>query len=415
MAANKTDDGWLAFRYPDVRLFYFSRLSSTLASAMQNVAVGWFVYELTRDPFALGLTGLFTFLPMLVFCLITGQVADNYDRRLVVSISTALAAFVSAGLLVYSLAGHTTVWPIYILMALVGTSRAFGNPAYKALLPTLVPREHFGNTVAWNSSFEQFANTAGPAIGGLLYMLGPNVVFGLAMVLYAASAIATFLIRTRPEPVKREKVTWQTMSAGLRYIYSQKTIFGAISLDMCAVLLGGVTALLPIFSDALGAGAWGTGFLRSAQSIGAFTMAYVLAHHPVKRRSGRKLVWSVGAFGLSILVFGLSNSIILSVLALFAAGAADQISVYIRHTIVQTDTPDSMRGRVSAVNVIFVGASGSLGEFESGTLAALVGAVPAVAIGGVGAMLCAALWAVIFSTMRERDELVPKEDPAAAK
>jgi MFS family permease len=409
MTESTKEDGWLAFKYYDVRLFFFSRLSSTLASAMQNIAVGWFVYELTRDPFALGLTGLFTFLPMLVFCMITGQVADSYDRRLVVSISTALAAFVSAGLLVYSMMGHTAVWPIYVLMALVGTSRAFGNPAYKALLPTLVPRQHFGNTVAWNSSFEQFANTAGPAIGGLLYMLGPNVVFGLAMFLYGASAIATFLIRTRPEPVKKEKVTWETMSAGLRYIYSQKTIFGAISLDMCAVCLGGVTALLPIFSDALGAGPWGTGFLRSAQSIGALCMAYALAHYPVRRGSGRKLVWSVGAYGLAILVFGLSNSIVLSVLALFAAGAADQISVYIRHTIVQTDTPDNMRGRVSAVNVIFVGASGSLGEFESGTLAALVGAVPAVAIGGVGAMMCAALWVVLFPTMRDRDELVPKE------
>ena len=409
MTESTKEDGWLAFKYYDVRLFFFSRLSSTLASAMQNNAVGWFVYELTRDPFALGLTGLFTFLPMLVFCMITGQVADSYDRRLVVSISTALAAFVSAGLLVYSMMGNTAVWPIYVLMALVGTSRAFGNPAYKALLPTLVPRQHFGNTVAWNSSFEQFANTAGPAIGGLLYMLGPNVVFGLAMFLYGASAIATFLIRTRPEPVKKEKVTWETMSAGLRYIYSQKTIFGAISLDMCAVCLGGVTALLPIFSDALGAGPWGTGSLRSAQSIGALCMAYALAHYPVRRGSGRKLVWSVGAYGFFILLFGLSDNIFLSVFALFAVGASDQISVFIRHTIVQTDTPDNMRGRVSAVNVIFVGASGSLGEFESGTLAALVGAVPAVAIGGIGAMMCAALWSVIFPTMRDRDELVPKE------
>ena len=401
--------GWDVFQNRDLRLYCSARLMANLSSAMQNVAVGWFVYDITHSAWSLGLTGLFTFLPMLVFALITGQIADNYDRRLIVTISNMLACCVSAALFIYSLSGHVEVWPIYVLVTLIGTSRAFGNPASKALLPNIVPREQFANAVAWSSSFEQFANTAGPAIGGLIYMLGAQVVFATAMVMYALTAMAIFAISARPEPVKREPVTWQTISAGLRYIYSQKVIFGSISLDMVAVCVGGVTALLPIFSDALHAGPWGVGFLRSAQAVGSFCMASILTRMPVKRQSGIKMLWAVGCYGAAIACFGLSNNIFLSIFALFMVGASDQVSVFVRHTVVQTDTPDNMRGRVSAVNVIFVGASGSLGEFESGALASLVGAVPAVVIGGVGAMVFAALWSQLFPLLRQRDELVPPE------
>ena len=404
--------GWSAFRFMDLRLYCAGRFATVLATAMQNVAVGWYVYELTHSAWSLGLTGLFAFLPMLVLSLITGQIADNYDRRMIVGVSSLLSAIVSAALLAYSFTGYTDVRPIYVLVTLVGVSRAFGNPAGKALLPNVVPREHFANAVAWSSSFEQLANTAGPAIGGLLYMLGPRVVFTAATLLYVASAVAMFAIRARQDSSKREKATWATMSAGLRFIYSRKMIFGAISLDMVAVCVGGVTALLPIFSDALGAGPWGVGCLRSAQAIGALCMAFMLAHVPVTRRAGAKMLWSVAAYGLAIATFGLSTNIVLSALALFAVGAADQVSVFVRHTVVQTDTPDNMRGRVAAVNVIFVGASGSLGEFESGALASLVGAIPAVAIGGFGAMLFAALWAAMFRELRERDHLVPREPEA---
>jgi MFS family permease len=214
-----------------------------LANAAQNVAVGWFVYDLTHSAWALGLTGLFTFLPMLVLSPITGQLADQYDRRMIVAICTSMTTLVSLALLIYSLAGFKAIVPIYVLVTFIGAARAFSNPAAKALLPNLVPRENFGTAVAWSSSFEQFANTAGPAIGGLLYMLGADVVFGVAACLYAFSAISIYRIKARPEPIKREPVTWQTISAGLRYIYAQKVLFGAISLDMVAVCMGGVTAL----------------------------------------------------------------------------------------------------------------------------------------------------------------------------
>jgi MFS family permease len=402
-------NGWAIFQFHDLRYYCLSRFSNVLASAAQNVAVGWFVYDLTHSAWALGLAGLFTFLPMLVLSPITGQLADQVDRRLIVAVCSCLTTFVALALLLYSLAGFTAVEPIYVLVTLLGSARAFSNPASKALQPSLVPREHFGTAVAWSSSFEQFANTTGPAMGGLLYMLGADVVFGVAAFLYALSAIWIFKIKARPEPLKREPVSWQTISAGLRYIYAQKVLFAAISLDMVAVCMGGVTALLPIFSDALGAGAWGTGFLRSAQAIGAFCMAYVLTQIPVKYKAGPKMLWSVAVYGLSILTFGLSQNIYLSVFALFCVGASDQISVFIRHTIVQTDTPDNMRGRVSAVNVIFVGASGSLGEFESGALASLIGVVPAVVFGGAAAIACAGLWALMFKSLRERDSLIPAD------
>ncbi|NDA46678.1 MAG: MFS transporter [Alphaproteobacteria bacterium] len=402
-------NGWAIFQFHDLRYYCLSRFSNVLASAAQNVAVGWFVYDLTRSAWSLGLAGLFTFLPMLVLSPITGQVADQFDRRVIVAICSCLTTLVSLLLLIYSLSGYSAVEPIYVLVTCLGSARAFSNPASKALQPNLVPREHFGTAVAWSSSFEQFANTTGPAMGGLLYMLGADVVFGVAALLNALSAISIFKIKARPEPLKREPVTWLTISAGLRYIYAQKVLFGAISLDMVAVCMGGVTALLPIFSDALGAGAWGTGFLRSAQAIGAFCMAYVLTQMPVKYKAGPKMLWSVAAYGASILTFGLSDNIYLSVFALFCVGASDQISVFIRHTIVQTDTPDHMRGRVSAVNVIFVGASGSLGEFESGALASLIGVIPAVVVGGSAAIVCAGLWALMFKSLRERDALIPPE------
>ncbi len=412
--AGARSDGWNAFRHRDLRLFCIARFCANLSSAMQNVAVGWFVYELTHSAWDLGLTGLFTFLPMLVFALITGHVADTYDRRLIVTVSNLLTAAVSAALLIYSLLGYTSVNPIFVLMILIGTGRAFGNPAYKALLPNLVPREDFANAVAWSSSFEQFANTAGPAIGGLLYFFGAQTVFGVACALYLVASVAMFMISARPEPLKKEKPSFSTITAGLRHIYAHKVLLGSISLDMVAVCVGGVTALLPIFSDALNAGPWGVGFLRSAQAIGSLAMASVLTRYPVRRGAGPKMMWAVAAYGAAITTFGLSNNIVLSIFALFMVGASDQVSVFVRHTIVQTDTPDHMRGRVSAVNVIFVGASGSLGEFESGALATLIGPFYAVIFGGIAAMAFAGLWSQLFPALRARDNLLPPE-PAKTK
>lgn len=404
----KDDDekSWSVFRFRDLRLYCSGRFAAIIANNMQNVAIGWFVYELTHSAWSLGLTGLFTFLPSLLLALVTGQVADIYDRRLIVGVSYAVTALVSVSLLVYSLTGLDAVWPIYILAALLGTTRSFANPASKSLLPNLVPRKLFPSAVAWASSFDTFAQTSGPAIGGLLYFFGPQTVFAVVAVLYALAAITIIAIRTRSERVERERTTWRTITAGARFVVTQKVLFGALTLDMVAVFLGGVTALLPIFSDAFGAGAWGVGLLRSAQSIGALCMAYALALMPLRRKAGIKLLWSVALYGAAIVLFGLSTDVYLAVFALFVSGAADQVSVFIRQTIMQADTPDAMRGRVSALNSIFVGATTSLGEFESGVLASFVGATAAVVIGGVGAIVCAGAWAIYFPALRKRDELI---------
>ena len=410
-------DGAAAFQFPDFRLFCVARLNSVFAQAMQNVAVGWFVFELTHSAFALGLTGLFTFLPAVLVTPFTGHIADQFDRRAVVAIAYATATFVAAGLFLYALSGFTAVWPVYCLVIVLGATRAFGNTALQALMPTLVPRDYFANAVAWTSSVQQFSNSAGPATGGLLYFFGAKVVFAVAALGFAIASASTAAIKTRPERSKREKMSLATLTAGMRFIASRPIIFSSISLDMVAVCVGGVTALLPIFANSLGVDAWGLGFLRSAQAIGAFIVAALLAHWPVRRRSGMVLLISVTGYGLATIGFGLSTHVVTSIAFLVLVGGIDQVSAYIRSTFVQSDTPDSMRGRVAAVNTIFIGASGSLGEFESGTLASFVGAVPAVVIGGCGAIFFAVLWGILFPELRRRDALVtehPETEVSAA-
>jgi hypothetical protein len=404
--AHRAGEAGSALKFRDVKLYCGSRFTGLLGQSMQNIAIGWFVYGLTHSAWSLGLTGLFTFLPVLLFSLVSGQVADMYDRRLVVAVSYSLTAIVATGLLVYNLVGWTAVWPVYVFAILIGTARSFGSPAARALLPNIVPRDYLGSAVAWGASVESLANTLGPALGGLLYMLGADVVFSLATVLYVCAAGAMISVRARSERQVVRKVTLETVGAGLKFIGGNKVLLGAISLDMMAVCLGGVGALLPIFSDRLHASSWGAGLLRTSQAGGALGMAYLLAHVPVRRKAGVKMLITVAIYGLGIVSFGLSRSIVTSVLALIAVGAADQISVFIRQTIISGDTPDAMRGRVSAVNVIFTGASGSLGEFESGSLAALVGAVPAVLIGGFGAVFCAVAWGIGFPELRRRDRLI---------
>jgi hypothetical protein len=283
----------------------------------------------------------------------------------------------------------------------------------QALLPNLVPRAHFGNAIAWNSSFQQIAYTAGPATGGLLYFFGAHVVFAAAAVGFATASSAMAAIKVRSEPSKREKVSLATLSAGLTFILSRPIICGSISLDMVAVCVGGVTALLPIFASSLGVDAWGLGTLRSAQAVGALAVAAFLAHRPVTHRAGVTMLSAVAIYGCAIIGFGLSTHVLTSIACLLVVGGIDQVSVYIRQTFVQSDTPDAMRGRVAAVSTIFVGASGSLGEFESGTLAAFVGAVPAVIIGGCGSIACAILWGYLFPQLRKRDALMTEEAEAS--
>ncbi|MGX7707923.1 MFS transporter [Methylobacterium sp. Gmos1] len=401
--------GWTLFRNRDFRLFGGARFLTGLAYQMQAVAVGWFVYDLTRSALALGFVGLASFAPAMLGALVTGHVADTFDRRRVAAISYGLLALAGLGLMALAASHSTPVWPVYALMVLVGTARAFANPASQALLPTLVPREQFGSAIALNSSLWQSASVTGPALGGLLYALGPAVVFGLAAACFACAAVS--IVGIRPPPTAavthRPAVTWATLLAGLTYIRSQPVVLGAITLDLVAVLLGGATALLPIFAqEVLFVGPLGLGLLRSMPALGSVATAILLAHRPLTRGVGPRLLIAVGVFGLATIGFGLSTSLPLSMACLFVTGAADMVSVYVRQSLVQGETPDAMRGRVAAVNTVFIGASNELGEFESGTLAAFIGAVPAVVVGGVATVAVAALWGRLFPALRRRDHLV---------
>lgn len=402
---------WAVFGIGDFLLYGAARVLTGLAFQMQAVAVGWFVYDLTRSALALGLVGLASFLPAMLGALVTGHVADAYDRRLVGAVAYAVLALAEAGLLAMVLVGDGAIWPVYALVVVVGTARAFANPALQALLPTLVPRALFGSAIAWNASLWQSASVIGPALGGLLYALGPALVFAVAGLSFAGASALVAAIRFRPAPVsERPPVTWETLSAGLSYIRSQPVVLGAISLDLVAVLLGGATALLPIFAaEILHVGPLGLGALRSMPALGAVATAILLAYRPLQRRAGLRMLQAVTVFGLATTIFGLSTSLPLSMACLAVTGAADMISVYVRQTFVQGETPDAMRGRVSAVNTVFIGASNELGEFESGTLAALVGAVPAVVAGGVATMLVAGLWGKVFPALKARDRLIPQD------
>ncbi|GJD47860.1 Enterobactin exporter EntS [Methylobacterium crusticola] len=400
--------GWTLFRNRDFRLFGIARFLTGLAYQMQAVAVGWFVYDLTHSALALGLVGLASFAPAMLGALVTGHVADAYDRRRVAALAYGLLGLAGLGLMALASSGTAPVWPVYTLMVLVGAARAFANPASQALLPTLVPRAQFGTAIAWNSSIWQSAAVSGPALGGFLYALGPAVVFGLAAAAFGLAALSVASIRPAPAAARdRPALTWATLLAGLTYIRSQPVVLGAISLDLVAVLLGGATALLPIFAqEVLLVGPLGLGLLRSMPAFGSVATAIVLAHRPLTRRVGPRLLAAVAVFGLATVGFGLSTSLPVSMACLFATGAADMVSVYVRQSLVQGETPDAMRGRVAAVNTVFIGASNELGEFESGTLAALVGAVPAVVAGGIATILVAGLWGRLFPALRQRDRLL---------
>ena len=399
--------GWAAFRHRDFALYCASRFLSALAIQMQNVAVGWLVYDLTSDPLALGLVGLAGFLPAICLALVTGHVADRFDRRAVLMVCYTVTTAAAAGLFLHAWSGSTTVWPIYALVCLYGTARAFANPAGQALVPNLVPAVHFQNAVAWNSSAWQTATIIGPALGGILFAFGGTTVFGATACAFALTVLLVAAIAHRGGSARREKASWASLIAGILFIRSRPAILGAISLDLFAVLLGGATALLPIYArDILMVGPWGLGLLRSMPAVGAVLMALFLAYHPLQRRSGRRMFQAVAVFGLATIGFGLSTSLWLSMLFLVVLGAADMVSVFVRQTLVQIDTPDAMRGRVAAVNAVFIGASNELGEFESGVLAALVGTVPAVVLGGLGTLGVAALWARWFPELRDRDRLV---------
>jgi MFS family permease len=400
--------GWSAFRHRDFRLFCAARFCMTLAVQMQNVALAWRVYDVSQDALALGLVGLASFTPTAALVLVTGLIADRYDRRRILILAYAAMALVALGLLSHVGDGTRSLWPIYLLVLGFGSARAFANPAGQALVPSLVPPEEFGNAVAWNSTALQIGTIAGPALGGLLYAVDPAAPFLTSGLCFGAGASLVAALRPRRATASREPVSWDLLIAGLGFIRSRRVVLGAISLDLFAVLLGGATALMPIFArDVFQVGPWGLGLLRTMPAVGALVMALALAHSSLlARRIGRRMLIAVTVFGLATVGIGLSQHFILTLVLLAVVGGADMVSVVIRQTLVQSETPDRLRGRVSAVNTLFIGASNEIGEFESGALAWLVGAVPAVVVGGLSTIGIAALWSRWFPELRDRDKLV---------
>jgi len=401
--------GRIAFTHPDFVLFQIARFLIVAAVEMQAVAVGWQVYDITKRALDLGLVGLAQFLPGILLFLVSGHASDRFERRKVLSACYAGYALCSGLLLFIAVRGVHSVKPIYVVLVLLGVVRSFNGTASRSILPQLVPDEHFANAVAWNATTFQAATILGPSFGGILYAAfrGPSEVYGAAM-LTAVGALLSMLfrIKTRPQAQRREPMTAKTILAGLHFIWREKLILGAISLDLFAVLLGGAVALLPVYArEILHTGPWGLGLLRTAPGIGAALMAVALAHRPLRGRAGPTLLWSVGGFGICTILFGVSTSLAFSLISLICLGAADMVSVIIRATLVQLRTPDEMRGRVMAVDMVFIGTSNELGQFESGLTAQWFGTVPAVLLGGVGTLVVIALWAWRFPELRKAGEL----------
>jgi MFS family permease len=393
-----------AFQHRDFRIFQMARLLAILGWLMMTTAIGYQIYSITGQAIDLGYVGLAFFLPNLIFALVSGQVADRYDRRLIILICQAVLFFSSVTLFFISISPHPHVRYIYATLVITGSANAFYGPASQALMPHLVPPIHFPNAVAWSSTIWQMSSMAGPALGGLIYARAGN-----AGAVYASDAICSvfafiliFMVRTRTGRMEKAETSWQTLVAGIQYIWRRKIVLGAISMDLFAVLLGGATALLPIYArDILKVGETGFGFMRSAPAVGAAIIALVVAHRPPMKRAGGTMLWCVAGFGIATILFGISRNYFFSLFCLFVMGATDMVSVVIRHTLVQMLTPGAMRGRVSAVNLIFIGASNELGEFESGFTAHLFGTVPAVLIGGLGTLAVVGFWALAFPTLRK--------------
>jgi MFS family permease len=402
-AGNNTGIGSrVAFTYPDFVRYQLGRMCIIIALEMQSVAIGWQVYDITKRPLDLGLVGLAQFLPGFFLFLAAGHAVDRFNRRNLLVMCQCGFAVCSTLLLLISWKAGSGVRLIYVVAVLAGVVRALNGPTGQALLPTLVAKEHFPNAVAWSATFFQSATILGPILGGMVYAYfrGPSAVYMGALLITATAVVCSLQIRPHP-PRPREPASLTTILAGLRYVWEKKIILGSISLDLFAMFFGGAVALLPVFArEILHTGPWGLGVLRSAPGVGAATMAVLLAHRPLRGRAGATMLWWVAAFGGFTILFGVSRNIVLSLLALFMVGAADMVSVIIRNTLVQLTTPDEMRGRVSAVNMLFIGASNELGQFESGLTAQWWGIVPAVVVGGAGAIVVVCLWAWLLPELR---------------
>ncbi len=385
--------------------YLLTRFAAGVAVQIQTVAVGVQVYSLTHDPFDLGLIGLSQFVPFVACVLIAGHVADRFDRKAIVLGCLAVLVLCAGALAVFAAIGIRTPGPVLAVMVVFGIARAFMAPASTALMPNLVPKPLFGSAVALNSSAWQIATVAGPALGGLIYAAtSPKVVYGIVAALLGLSVAFMLGLRTPKAEVAPEAATWQSVVEGLKFVWRREVILGAISMDLFAVLFGGATALLPaIAAEVLHVGVAGIGWLRAAPGAGAAVTAAWLTFRPIDRHAGRAMFIGVTVFGLATIVFGVSRSFWLSLVALVLLGAADMVSVFVRHVLVQLETPDAMRGRVGAVNSMFIGASNELGEFESGVTAAWWGLKPAVVVGGLATLGVSALWARWFPALRRMD------------
>ncbi len=406
--------GLESFASRDFGRYQLARVAVILGAEAQSVAVAWQVYSITHRPLDLGYTGLALFLPGLLFLLPAGHVADRFDRRQVILVCYAVQVICTIALLSITLSGSHRVLPIYAVLFLVGTGRSFSGPASSALIPHLVPEHHFVNAVTWGGAIYQFANTLGPALGGLLFSLplattrleGAGIVYLFTLFSLVWFLILVSTLHARPGRMEHRDISLKVVLAGFQYVRRMPMLLGSFSLDLFVVLLGGAVALMPIFAnELLHTGPQGLGLLRAAPAVGALCTSLVLARFPLRRKAGVRLFTSVAIFGAATVVFGLSRNLWLSLAALAVLGASDMISVIIRGSLLQLATPPEMRGRVSAVNSLFIGASNELGEFESGLTAQWWGAVRATVVGGMGALAVAGLWSVLFPDLREADEL----------
>jgi MFS family permease len=397
---------------PALRSFIAIRAADELASQMLNVAIGWYVYAATGDPMSLAYVGLAQFLPTIGMVLIAGQAADRFERRKVVGLSLFVQTFCLATFGVWSAVKAPAAGPVYLFLVVMSTARAFSAPAMSAMLPHVVNAEEFPRAVAATSSAFQICTIVGPAVGGVIYAISGSAMFALATaLLFFALTQAHRLAGGRPaDDDQKTDLADRSLLAGVHYIRSNRLLLALISLDLFAVLLGGVTALLPIYAkDVLAVGTIGLGCLRCAPGVGAAVIGLLLAHRTIERGAGKLMLACVSGFGLATIVFAVSANFWLSLTALTAAGGFDMVSMVIRQTLVQVSTPNAMRGRVSAVNWVFIGASNELGEFESGVAAALFGTVPAAVLGGVGTLAVVALWARLFPELRHADRLIPAD------
>ncbi len=392
-------------------LFWLARLHSSMGYQMLALVIGWQVYELTNSAFDLGLVGLIQFVPAVLLTLLIGHAADRYDRRLIIRVAQgvyALAALmITAALLTHTLGRDLLFGAVF----LIGSARAFEVPTGSALVPTTVPPRLISRAVAAWTSANQTAVICGPALGGLIYVVKPVFVTALCVAFFSTAITLVSFIRPLQTAGRREPPTFSAVSAGIQYLFTRRRLLGVVTLDLFVVLLGGVTALLPIYArDILQVGPIGLGLLRSAPAVGALMTALVLSRHPIERHIGHKMFAVVAIYGLATIVFGISTWFPLSLLALVVLGASDAVSIVVRFSLVQIETPDAMRGRVSAINYLFVGSSNTLGDFESGTVAAWLGTVPSVLIGGFGSLLVAAIWMLLFPDLRRIDRYELPED-----